>query len=164
MARDEQDRENLLRDARAYVDRAEFRHVTSNVELFVGFRAAGGMSVYLDQDPVYHWNSRGELRRAFVAGRLFKAEFGRLIALERVRDAERSVLRSQPLSDDEQQTFLIELANSLETLKRELASETYACVGEITSDAAAHTVEHRIKERLADHASLLRVATAPNVN
>ena len=66
MAREEADREDLMREATALVQRAEFS--AGGKPVFVGFRTNGAASVFFDSDPVYQFNSNGELRRAFVAG------------------------------------------------------------------------------------------------
>src|SRR5437588_282047 len=87
MARETTDREDLLREATALVERAELAVADWPEPVVIGFRRDGAASIYFGGDPVYQFNARGELRRAFVADRLFKAEHGILAALDRQRSA-----------------------------------------------------------------------------
>ena len=85
MARESHDREDLLRDATAYVSRMQLAVDLGNgtVEVFAGFHSTGAFSLYFNQDPVYHFNRSGELRRAFVDDELIKAEAGSLVGMRR---------------------------------------------------------------------------------
>ena len=83
MAREEADREDLLGDATAFVERIEWRLPSGDPTaqsdppgqiVFAGFRADDAVSFYFDADPVYHFNAAGQLRRAFCQGLLLKAE------------------------------------------------------------------------------------------
>ncbi len=80
MARDEQDREDLLREATALVERVELAPTDNEAgeHIVIGFRAGGAASVYFGGDTAYHFNSDGELRRAYADGLLYKADIGRL--------------------------------------------------------------------------------------
>ena len=112
MARHAQDRENLLRDATAFERRIEFQVLLAGrlSVVFVGFRAAGGVSLYFDGDPVYHFNSRGELRRAFVEDQLIQAEEGRLVGWTPRRGRrETEMLRADIDTSDFCTTMLVRL-------------------------------------------------------
>lgn len=87
MAREESSREDLLAEAVALVPRAEFVVPDEAEPVTVGFRRDGAASVFFGEDPAFHFNAAGELRRAYVGGRLIKAERGRLVALTRLRTA-----------------------------------------------------------------------------
>src|SRR5262245_42412456 len=97
MAREIHEREDLLRDARALVPRAMLRVELDGrmVDVFAGFRGES-LSLFFGGDPVYHFNARGELRRAFVAGQLIKAERRRLIFIERRQGNDETLLERQP--------------------------------------------------------------------
>jgi hypothetical protein len=84
MAREIHEREDLLRDAVALVPRVLIRVAINGkpCEVFAGFRG-DSLSLYFDGDPVYHFNADGELRRAYLADRLVKAEQRRLVTLTR---------------------------------------------------------------------------------
>ena len=70
MARDESDREDLLREATALVERIELApaDAADDEHIVAGFRRDGALSIYFGADPVYHFNSAGELRRAYCDG------------------------------------------------------------------------------------------------
>ena len=105
MARHEAEREDLLAEARALVDRAEYQVPGQDQVLVGGFRANGALSLFFGEDPALHWNSQGELRRAYAGGLLYKAEQGRLVALRRVRTETETELVRHELSDEEQRQF-----------------------------------------------------------
>lgn len=106
MARHEAEREDLLAEARALVDRAEYQIPGMEQPLVGGFRANGALSLFFGEDPALHWNSQGELRRAYAGGLLYKAEQGRLVSLRRERTDTETALVRHELTDDEQQQFL----------------------------------------------------------
>jgi hypothetical protein len=87
VTRKEQDREDLLREATALIERIEVELPGYSEPLVVGFRSDGSVSVFVGPDPVFQFNSKHELRRAFVAGKLITAERGQLIMLEKSRTA-----------------------------------------------------------------------------
>ena len=112
MARDESSREDLLREATALVERIELR-ITAPISaahdrddhVVVGFRANGAASFFFGDDPVYQFNSAGQLRRAYCGGLLFKATHGRLVSLQRVRQAERDAAAQS--SADRQRAIIV---------------------------------------------------------
>lgn len=106
MARHEAEREDLLAEARALVDRAEYQVSGLAHPLVGGFRANGALSLFFGEDPALHWNSQGELRRAYSGGLLYKAEQGRLVALRRERTDQETALVRHKLTDEEQRQFL----------------------------------------------------------
>src|SRR5687767_9752074 len=98
MARQESDREDIMREATALVQRAEFRLTGESEPVVFGLRREGAASFFFGQDPVFHFNSRYELRRAYVGGELIKAEQGKAVRLRRVRtDSEVQLQRCQLL-------------------------------------------------------------------
>src|SRR6188472_3162282 len=115
MARDESNREDLLREATALVERIELLpqsagaaqslNLAEGEPVVVGFRADGALSAFFGADPVYQFNAEGELRRAYVSGLLFKAAQGRLISLNRVRTASEVQLVLHALSSGEESQF-----------------------------------------------------------
>jgi hypothetical protein len=113
----ERDREDLLRDATALVERIELTVDGFDEHVVVGFRKSGAASVYFGQDPVYHFNSAGELRRAFADGRLYKAEKGRLVSMERRRGEGVVALVGHDLSDPEMEAFLATMGRAFDALR-----------------------------------------------
>lgn len=99
MARSEQDREDLMREATALLERIELQ--TGEATVVIGFRANGAASAFFDADLVFQFNSQNELRRAFVESMLLKAENRTLVRLDRQRTADATVLLRSALSADE---------------------------------------------------------------
>ena len=116
MAREEHPREDLLRDARNISPRVQVRLAlpVDAEPVFCGFRG-DAISFYFGEDPVYQFNPRGELRRAFVNGQLIKAEGGELIAMQRERTATSSTLASRHLSPQERVQLLDDMTKLVAT-------------------------------------------------
>ena len=137
MARQEVDKEDLLRDATALVDRVE---LAANGESFeglrvvAGFRADGAASFFFGTDPVYHFNAAGELRRAYCDGLLVKAELSRLVSLRRERSAEEVQLIRHELSDAEQAAFLGQMQLWLQRVAQAIDAGEYSIVGQVRRD------------------------------
>lgn len=98
MARQEQDREDLLRDGRNMPLRG--RCWIEATEVLVGFRAQGQLSLYVGPDPVFQFNSERELRRAYVDGQRYAADRGSLARLGAVTAGTRLAFQSAPLEQD----------------------------------------------------------------
>ncbi len=137
MARQETEREDLLREATALVERIELapRDAASREHVVIGFRADGAPSVYFGADPAYHFNSSGQLRRAYGNGLLFKAEHGRLVSLDRVRRENEVQLVRHDLADQEQAEFLADVHARLRELARRCHENGLVTVGKVPADA-----------------------------
>ncbi len=121
MARHEADREDILREATALVQRAELS-IPGRVEpVIVGFRRDGCASLFFGPDPVYQFNTRSELRRAYLGGELVKAESGRLVSLRRERTADEVQLLRRELPSAEQEAALAAMRHLLDELQASLA-------------------------------------------
>src|SRR4051794_11750471 len=131
MARNEADREDLLREATALVERIELTIAGFNEPIVCGFRRDGSASFYFGADPVYQFNAAGQLRRAFLAGRLLKAERGRLIALRRERSQQEIALVRDELAAEAQAALLADLGRRLERLEQTLQAGDYSVHGEV---------------------------------
>ncbi len=159
MAKNEQDREDLMREASALSPRAELIAPAFAESIVVGFRTSGSLSIYFGADPVYQFNSTGELRRAYVRGELFKAVKGRLQQLHRERDAVQVTLWQSDLSDAEQLAFLQEMENRCNQLANAVAHDQFELIEEIPSDSRAIELLSRF---LAKIETPPRVAAFPN--
>lgn len=122
MARQEHAREDLLAEATALVERAEFLLRRIVEPIVIGFRRNGAASVYFGQDEAYHFDSAGRLRRAFFAGRLYKADRGRLASLDRRRTDEAVELQRHDLTEAETAQFLDRMQRQLGELKSAAAA------------------------------------------
>lgn len=141
--------EDLLRDSRALVPRVQlaWQDDRASVTVLAGFRGES-LSLYFGPDPVFHFNGRGDLRRAFVGGRLVKAEHGRLVVMDRVHLGHTVELRSEALSDAKQEAMLANVAERLVQLREALAAGRAIVEGEVPPDGDAF---ERLVDWLADH-------------
>jgi hypothetical protein len=161
MAREEQPREDLLREAVALVERAELKPDDGSPSIVMGFRAGGEISFFIGEDPVYQFNRLQQLRRAFVGGRPIKAVAGQLVALERQRDKGQTALIARPLLPSEQQQLLDDVQRQLAELGQTLASGQFQLVGQVPAEA---NVVRRTIDWLTQHGQALTVAETPNVH
>jgi hypothetical protein len=160
MAREPHEREDLLRDAVALVPRVMLRLQLDGraIDLFAGFRG-DSLSLYFGDDPVYHFNAVGELRRAFVDNRLIKAEKGRLVSLSRKQGDLETVLERQPRSDQSDRDFLAVLHQLLQDADAEITAGRVEVIGEIPKDGNAAV---RLHAWLAHHPQP-KIAASPRV-
>ncbi len=143
MARESQDREDLLRDATAFATRVQLQVSWGGLSsvVFAGFRAVGAVSFYFDQDPVYHFNTTGQLRRAFVDGYLIKAEAGRLVRLHRQHSASETAMIRYEMTVEEQETFCREVRHQLQELLRAMTEGKYEMEGQVAADENEDAVD-----------------------
>lgn len=158
MTRQEQDREDLLAEAVALVERVSLRIAGRDEELVVGFRRDGGASIYWGGQRVYHFNSQGQLRRAFVDPLLFKAEHGRLVSLRRQRSERVVELARRELTDSEQTACVAELRSHLDVLSDALANRRFTVVGQMPEGA---DVVGRVRSWLPGFAGAIELARSP---
>jgi len=120
MARNEDDREDLLREAVALVPRAEL-HVQGLAELLTaGFRSNGFLSLYFGQDPVFQFDQSGRLRRAFEGGLLYRTAAVTLSRLQRVRSDDTVTLLRHDLNPQELAEFRSRMQHQLAALQTAL--------------------------------------------
>jgi hypothetical protein len=124
MARNEADREDLIREATALVDRLELIVPGFDAPVTAGFRRHGGLSLFFDQDPVYQFDSAGRMRRGFVAGKLFRSQGDTLAELTRQRTDAATTLLRRDLPADELAGFRNMMLQTLQRLADQLAAGT----------------------------------------
>jgi len=159
MARHESDREDLLREAIALVERIELASEAPAELVVAGFRAGGALSVYFGADPVYQFNTAHQLRRAYCEGQLLKAVRGRLVSLQRVRGEREVQLLRHELTDAEQAAVVAEMQERLRKLAAQLESGGLRVVGQVPDCA---DVRARLADWLTRHDGL-PVAKTPHV-
>ncbi|MEX2174089.1 MAG: hypothetical protein WD872_06985 [Pirellulaceae bacterium] len=160
MSRHESPREDLLREATALVERAELVVAGYDEPITAGFRKDGSASFFFGVDPVYQFNAAGELRRAYVGGRLVKAEQGRLVALRRERSATEVALVREELSAPQTEQLLAAMSEHLLRLRTALGQDAFECRGQVPAEA---DVPSRIGDWLAALPPRVAVAGRPNV-
>jgi hypothetical protein len=168
MAQQESPREDLLREATALIERLELvpragsssrpESHNSDSPIVAGFRAGGGLSIFFGEDPAYHFNAAGELRRAYVDSLLYKAINGELVSLSRIRSAEQVELRSHKLSAPEQAAFIQRISKRLSDLVTDIAANSIVAREQVPPD---NDVLDRLRTWLANHLDL-QIASRPN--
>ncbi|MCA9246008.1 MAG: hypothetical protein KDA42_02805 [Planctomycetales bacterium] len=158
MARESSDREDLLREATALVQRVELESDELTDALVAGFRRDGCLSLYFGADSVYQFNSQGRLRRAFAKDQLYKAEQGHLIRLERALSSAATTLVRYELSQAEEQSFLDHARDRLRRLTNLLERRQFRIVGQVP---AAADITGRLQQALALLGEM-RIADSPH--
>lgn len=167
MAREESSREDLLREATALVERIELAPrdtqlhsagARADEHVVAGFRRDGAFSIFFGDDPVYQFNAAGELRRAYLNGKLLKADHGRLAALDRVRTAHETQLVRHDLTQDEQLAFEAKLQDDLKRFALALNANQLTVVGQVPDGA---DVLGRVRSWFTSH-NRWPVAARPN--
>ncbi|MBC7852666.1 MAG: hypothetical protein IAF94_04445 [Pirellulaceae bacterium] len=139
MSRQESEREDLLREATALVERVELRLPEQPESIVAGFRRDGSASFFFGQSPVYQFNSRRELRRAYVGGLLYKTDNGQLVEMRRERTATAVELHSRVLTDEETASFVLDAEDWIGGLRNAMNAGKADVLGQvpIEKDVAA---------------------------
>ncbi|QDU25472.1 hypothetical protein ETAA8_05400 [Anatilimnocola aggregata] len=159
MARNESDREDLLREATALVERAEYLLPGEEEPVVAGFRRDGSFSLFFGGERVVQFNSAGQLRRGYFHGRLLKADQGKLVWMTRERTADAVILLSQPVVSAEAGDLLRQATELVERLSSHLQQGRFTLVGQVPAEGK---IVERIIAWSANMPRPLQVAAAPN--
>ncbi|HEY2411127.1 MAG TPA: hypothetical protein VGI40_02735 [Pirellulaceae bacterium] len=154
------DREDLLREATALVERVELSIAGFEQPIVCGFRRDGSASFFFGPDPVFQFNTAFQLRRAFVGGKILKAEGGRLVALARVRASNEVSLVRHELTENEVQLLINDLRSNLQRLQAALEANSFTLNGQVPADAPMNA---RVLAWLKNAPKAIEIAAAPNV-
>jgi len=135
MARHEEDREDLIREAVALPDRVELSVVGFDEPMTIGFRTNSAMSIFIGQDPVYQFDPDGRLRRAFVGGLLYRSQHATLAMLRRERTETQTLLLRTDLGDAELATFRDTMHGLLNLLRQKLTASEYQTLRSVPETA-----------------------------
>lgn len=163
MAREEVEKEDLLREATALVERVELSTVTHDGRthsIVVGFRRDGAPSYFFDGDPVFQFNAKRQLRRGFHKGKLIKAEHGRLVEMTRTRTETETVLERRDLTEEEFGEFLDDARLHLCTLVAHWLRNGYSLVGQ--EPPGTDVMKRVIDDTEAILKDEIKVAEVPN--
>jgi hypothetical protein len=160
MAREESNREDLLREATALVERIELvpKGAPIDEHIVAGFRRNGALSIFLGEGPVYQFNAEGELRRAYSEGKLLKADGGRLWVLQRVRTQNEVQLLRHELDEPDLAQFHSQMANQLHAFATLINTNAFEVVGQVPQNA---DILGRLKRWLELHNDV-QIAQRPN--
>ena len=159
VARHEQDREDILREATALIERVELQLPAYAEPVTVGFRRDGSISFFIGADPVFQFNSACELRRAYLDGRLIKAERGQLVSLQRQRTTTQVELRSTLLDAAASADLIAMATQHLRQLADHLRQKTYQVNGQVPPSV---DVVARVRQWLEDLTWPIAVARRPH--
>ena len=160
MSEREPAREDLIRTATALTERVELQVEGLAQLLVMGFRRSSG-SIYVGEDPVYHFNETGELRRAYWQGKLVKAEAGKLVVLRRQRGPGHANLLRHEWKAAEMTSFLEQLRQCLDRLRSALEQQQYRVNRQVPED---QDVVAQCRQWLRDLPNPIRVAAVANVH
>ncbi len=160
MARQEEDREDLMAEAKGLAQRAELALPEFAEPIVLGRKVNGCLSIYISGDLVYHFNSQGELRRAYVQGRLIKAERGQLVAMQRHRTDSEVQLLSQLLNPKQQEELLTQCSTWLQRIIAPLAAAQDVLLRRAPEDLTSD----ELQRWLAHISRPLVVATRPHAS
>jgi hypothetical protein len=158
MPRNNRDREDLLAEATALVERVSLRIDELDRAIVAGFRRDGGVSVYWGASPVYQFTAAGALRRAFVDPLLYKAERGRLVSMRRERTDEAVEMVRHDLSEVEQVGFLTAMRARLNLLAARLTDGGFTVIGRVPDGA---DVVARLRSWLDGRSAETLIADSP---
>jgi hypothetical protein len=134
MARHEADREDLMAEATALRERVELALPDEAEHTIAGFREGGRFSLYFGFDPVFHFDTDGALRRAFLGGDLYRSQAQTLARLTRTRAGSALNLVRHDLGAGELETFLATMRERLDRLLTALRSGAALVVQQIPAE------------------------------
>lgn len=150
MARNEEDREDLIAEATALVDRIEF-HVPNEADnalgiVFAGFRSNGFLSIYFGQNLHYQFDLDGCLRRAYIDPYLYRATYGNLSRLERRRSGDQTILERTDPDANQTREFVDGYQRRLKNLQSQLNPNDMNVLRFVLADkdATAETFRDRL--------------------
>lgn len=147
MARDESDREDLIREATALRNRVEWQIPDESELVFAGVRSNGSLAIYFGPDPVYQFSLDGGLRRAFADGFLYRTQGTTLARLVRRRSSQETVLHRSNLNSSELSQFLSSMDEKLIRLMQSIADGSATKIRSV-SDGTAPNYETLISAAL----------------
>ena len=167
MAKQEQDKEAILREATALVNRVELKlggERESGDSVFVGFRRDGSVSFFYDGEPVYQFNTQHAFRRGYYQSTMLKAEQGKLVQLTRSREGEQLVLLRREFNDQQTAEFCEEMRQNLLNLLAAIRNDEYELIGfVVANESTAQQLLFQIADWIEQHAIQIRIADVPNV-
>lgn len=157
MSQKESDREDLMREATALIRRAELALPDRPMEdpVIAGFRRDGSLAIYFGADPVYQFDDKHRLRRAYVAGHLYRTQGDTLARLTRERSPQETLLQRHDLTPDELETFLTAARNHLAKLHAAIGSNAVQVIAQIPTDEnLLEEIEPFLTEALRENIAL----------
>ena len=126
MARNEDDKEDLMREASALIERIEISMEINAAGMIVtaGYRRDASLSLYFNQDAFYQFTETGLLRRAWKDGLLYRSQGDTLAALFRNRSSGQVIMERTDLNPVQLAEFRAEMTRNIEELTQNLQSNS----------------------------------------
>jgi hypothetical protein len=131
MARHENEREDILKEATALVMRAELAIGGVDERIVAGFRRDHSATIFFGQNVVYQFNAAAQLRRVYLDGQLYKAEHGCLVQLRRNRTEAAVELVRHELSTEETAQLLADTRQRLKRIGDAIKANDFKIIGEV---------------------------------
>ena len=166
MAKQHQDKEDILREASALVNRIElefFLETGSQTSVVVGFRRSGAVSFFFGAEPVYQFNTQHAFRRGYYEDAMLKADQGKIVQLTRTRDGEQLILLRREYNDDQTKAFVAEMKQVLWNLHSVIQSQQYRIAGANVQHGTGEELVEQIVAWIEDHVGEIQIAAVPNV-
>ncbi len=167
MAKQQQDKEDILREATALVNRIELK-VPENSSwedsVFVGFRRDQSISFFFGGEPVYQFNIRNQFRRGYDRGVLLKAEHGQLVQLRQERENGKLVLLRRVWEETETTEYLESVRMNLAALRDLVRRNLVEIVGAVVEIGTPEELLQQITHWIDQHMDSMEIASVPNVS
>ncbi|MCM2372387.1 hypothetical protein [Aporhodopirellula aestuarii] len=160
MVRHEADREDLLVEGVNLPERGRISDSRDDHAWVLGWRSPAAVSVFDGVDPVFQFNTSGQLRRVYLDGQKLAAQNGRLSQMVRTVSANgRMTLHPQALSDEQHLRVHDRLAQTKAELLKTLNS------GQIIVETIGMEQTEFLERvrRWCDDSLPVQVADSPNV-
>ena len=161
MARQEEEREDLMREAIALVNRCEIKVDFLDDTVVVGFRKDGSPSFFFGQNEVYQFNRHDQFRRGYDGQSLIKSVDGKIVGMHRQRQDDRVNLVSKPFSAAESQAYTRKILDRLSELRSCLLNGNSQILNQVTTDSNID-LSSRISEWIGNLKSI-EIAKTPRV-
>ncbi len=148
MALNEQDREDLMREATTFFPRAELQADHESLPVFWGQKKSGHFSFYFGGDPVYQFDQCACLRRAFIDGQLYRTQGDTLARLTRERTSAETVLNRDDLTITELASLLQTMENRFQKLESAFSKQDSVRVLRFLADSSESEVQALIQAQI----------------
>jgi len=168
LAKQEVDREDILREATALVNRVELEVSGRAVgdHIVFGFRECGSLAVYFGGEPVYQFNANQALRRAYHQGCLLKAVDCLLVSMRRERQDDKLQLLSTSWDEEKTREFIGQVRRDMMQLAEAITAGEAQVKGFVAAEqqTTAEMLTAQFCNWCNDYLPDLQVARVPGVS
>lgn len=154
MARESEDREDLLADATGLPVRGELS-VAAKGTVIVGFRGDRSASWFFGADPVFQFDPQHRLRRIYCDGVKYAVAGGVIVRLVQTPSNGRIQLTKEPLSEAEAAQLMQRWQSGIATVRDAIETNTHRWIGASVDIAL---LEIQVVQWLRDLPALVPIA------